>query len=78
MSRSVSRNKPLFNKDEQVFTKHLPLPPKTRRLKPKTINRNHLLDVTESLTRLSGVERTYDYILHATKGWRRRRVIPIS
>ncbi len=72
------RLRPKFNDDEKMFTKHLPLPPKTRRLKPKTINRNHLLDVTESLEKPSGTQRTYDYILHATKGWRRRRVIPLT
>ncbi len=72
------RLRPKFNADEKVFTKHLPLPPKTRRLKPKTTNRNHLLDVTESLEKPSGTQRTYDYILHATKGWRRRRVIPLT
>lgn len=61
--------------DERVFMKHVPLPPKTRREAPKTINRNHLIDVEETVQGHDGIIRAYDYILHATKGWRRRRVI---
>lgn len=63
-----------ITEDERMFMKHVPLPPKTRRLKPRSINRNHLIDVEESIQRKDGIVRTYDYILHATKGWRRRRV----
>lgn len=63
-----------ITKDEHMFMKHVPLPPKTRRLEPRSINRNHLIDVEESILGKDGIVRTYDYILHATKDWRRRRV----
>lgn len=65
--------------DERQFMKRVPLPPKSRRLPPRSINRNHLIDVEESVegrdSKGRKILRTYDYILHATKGWRRRRVI---
>lgn len=60
--------------NKRMFMKHVPLPPKTHQLKPRSINRNHLIDVEKSIRGKDGIVRTYDYILHATKGWRRRRV----
>lgn len=81
MPHSVNRIKPRFNKDERAFIKYVPLPPKTRRDSPRAINRNHIITVEESVEQSSGrafskitIVRTYEYTLHATKGWRRRRI----
>lgn len=69
----MKRIKPRFNKDEKVFIKHVPFPPRSRRDPPKAINRNHIITVNESVEQ-SSIIRNYEYVLHATKGWRRRRI----